>query len=213
MAIYTANVGTIGSLSGWVPDTPLSYVQPGSPSYWYDIQAVGSYASAYLEAIPAASSITSVDHYMEAYGAGGAEGVQAIIFLNGLQTNGATVRDAASWNFYQETLARPGGGAWTNADFYNSGNGFQIAVWHGNASGATVYCRLLQAKIEMNIASGGFAFLVGSLAGAALGLEEMSRLARAVYEKTNTLITPDEYMLAHADFIAHKWPSFFFMGA
>lgn len=62
-------------------------------------------------------------------------------------------------------------------------------------------------------ASGGFACLVGSLAGAALGLAEMAGLARALHRRTGTLITPDEYLAAWRDIRGHRRPMTFLLGA
>jgi len=67
-------------------------------------------------------------------------------------------------------------------------------------------------QVTWFLPSGGFAHLVASLVGAALGLHEMAALARACRRATGHLITPDEYAAAWRDIRHHPRPRTFVMG-
>lgn len=77
----------------------------------------------------------------------------------------------------------------------------------GSFPGEAVYCSWLKFAITHEMVSdGGFACLVGSLVGGALGLAEMAKLARYLYRKTGSIITPAEYEAAWRDIRSHRWP-------
>lgn len=77
----------------------------------------------------------------------------------------------------------------------------------GSFPGEAVFCSWIKFDVTHEMVSGGgFACLVGSLVGAALGLAEMAQLARVVYRNTRSLITPGEYEAAWRDIRGHRWP-------
>jgi len=87
-------------------------------------------------------------------------------------------------------------------------NGLEIGIRSlGSFPGEAVYCSWLKLDVTHEMVSdGGFACLVGSLVGGALGLAEMARLAHFVYRRTRSLITPAEYEAAWRDIRGHRWP-------
>lgn len=107
-------------------------------------------------------------------------------------------------------IARPGGGTWqpedlpTVEEYVTSGVG-------GGGNGSQVSTLWMPLDFEYN--QGGFACLVGAIAGAALGLAEMARLAREVHLRTRVLIKPDEYVAAWRDIRGHRRPVTFLLGA
>lgn len=117
-------------------------------------------------------------------------------------------------NTYTLTTDPSGGGAWTSARI----NAVECGVYgRGDFSAAPDfekdYCSWVKADVTHEIFAGGFACLVGSLAGAALGLAEMAGLARALRRKTRSLIEPKEYLTAWRDIREHRWPVSVQLGA
>lgn len=110
--------------------------------------------------------------------------------------------------YTDSNVPRPTGGTWTPADFPGGGAGIVMQFFANNAVSG-VYVDYAFLSVTYNPAGGGFAFLCGSLAGAALGLAEMAGLARAIHRKTRTLITPDEYREAWREIREYRHPRFF----
>lgn len=96
-----------------------------------------------------------------------------------------------------------GGSAWS-VDRVNSLEALGQSL--GLVPGEYLYLSWVKCDVTHEMVSeGGFACLVGSLVGAALGLAEMAQLARAVYRNTRSLITPAEYEAAWRDIRGHRW--------
>lgn len=96
-----------------------------------------------------------------------------------------------------------GGGSWT-VERVNALEALGQSL--GLVPGEYLYLSYVKADVTHSLDGGGFACLVGSLVGAALGLAEMAQLARAVYRNTRSLITPAEYEAAWRDIRGHRWP-------
>ncbi len=131
------------------------------------------------------------------------------IYLSGSTTNVelAVTATGTTMTGYFGPLARPGGGSWTVADV-NSLQSASTADKPSTVGGKTFFVYYYGLQVIYRVPSGGFAFLIGSLAGAALGLNEMAALARTVYRKTGTLIRPDEYSEAWRDVRDYRHPKF-----
>jgi len=131
------------------------------------------------------------------------------------RSNGTTYETAHSAfgnSYVTRTMTRTvdpnGGGAWTFARVNALEVGFK---GYGTFSAApdfeADFCSWLKVDVTHEMAGGGgFACLVGSLVGGALGLAEMAKLARYLYRKTGSLITPAEYEAAWRDIRGHRWP-------
>lgn len=101
-----------------------------------------------------------------------------------------------------------GGGSWTVARV----NSLEVLGESlGLVAGENLYLSWVKCDVTHGLAAGGFAFLVGSLLGAALGLQEMARLAKAAYARTGSLITPDEYRTAFEAIKYNRAPKFTFL--
>lgn len=102
---------------------------------------------------------------------------------------------------------RPGGGAaWIPSDLPSIQAGASFP--HG-ATFSEYRLSHLYLDVDFLPPAGGFACLVGSVVGAALGLVEMANLARDVYRRTRIRIRPAEYQAAWLDIRGHRWPKTF----
>lgn len=103
---------------------------------------------------------------------------------------------------------RPGTGAWIPGDL----TGIQAGATFPHGAVVSGY-RMSYLYLDLDYVppAGGFVCLVGSLAGAALGLAEMANLAKAVYARTRSLILPREYEIAWREIRAHRWAKTFDM--
>lgn len=129
------------------------------------------------------------------------------------RSNGTTykVAHSAFSNSYvtrtdTKTTDPNGGGSWTLARVNALEAGFD---GYGSFAGELDYCSWIKVDATHEVDGGGFACLVGSLVGAALGLAEMAHLARVVHARTRSLITPAEYVQAWRDIRGHRWPKTF----
>lgn len=180
--------------------------------------AVGSAAEQdwYVDPLPGyAGEISSVVHGMRAAGIGGVTNGQARprIRLGGNTVDGTLrVAPTSGWTNYSEALTRPGGGSFTVNDFPGGGAGCQVAAREGSGADANFGITYIHLDVTWSPAGNGFVCLVGSLAGAALGLAEMAGLARALHRRTGTLITPDEYLAAWRDIRGHRRPVTLLLG-
>lgn len=103
-----------------------------------------------------------------------------------------------------------GGGSWTVARV-NSLEALGESL--GLVPGEYLYLSYVKADVTHSLDGGGFACLVGSMVGAALGLSEMARLASYLRLSTRYMITPDEYRAAWIDIRSHRWPKTFQVAA
>lgn len=113
----------------------------------------------------------------------------------------------ASWTAVNyEWTTDPSGGGLTCEKVNSYGYGIEIGTdnTHFPSAGEMTWT----ATWAPDAGGFAFAFLVASLAGAALGLHELPGLAAAIYRRTGTLITPDEYREAWSDIRSARWPSF-----
>lgn len=140
---------------------------------------------------------------------GAGDGVRWNVYLSGARTrNGPSGVDIPVYADLGPTVtARPGGGSYTISDLPNLECEVEVPV---TTTVTTCDCTFLYLDIDGTLGSGGFAFLVGSLVGAALGLSEMAGLARVLYRQTRTRIYPNEYLEAWRDIREHRNPVFSF---
>lgn len=100
-----------------------------------------------------------------------------------------------TWTTFGPTAgARPGGGSYVPTDLVNNSNAFQVAVTAGDVTinnVSTMWMELDYAPVK-----GGFIAVFGSLVGAALGLHEMAKLAKYLFARDRTTLSPDEYLAA-----------------
>ena len=137
---------------------------------------------------------------------GGGDTFRWNVFLSGARTQNGTGGDVPAYTSFGPTVtARPGGGAYTLADLTNLEAEVEVPV---TTIVTTCDCTYLYLDIDGTMPSGGFAFLVASLVGSALGLSEMANLARHVYKQSGSLIRPAEYLEAWLDIRGHRHPSF-----
>lgn len=123
----------------------------------------------------------------------GATSFGAFARLNG--TDGtemtSTTGDSVWVNLTSAGIARPGGGSWTPTDIANAT--LQAGARSG-VSGLNTSLTSLWFALDYIPASGGYLAIVDGLIGAAIGLHEMARIAKVVFARTRTLITPEEYV-------------------
>lgn len=185
----------------------------GDTSYITSSGVAGEYHSAAFDALP--SHIVSVNSIQ--IGAvlkrisGGTVGAVGMYpgSVADFWTSIPTV--ATAYTLYQDSN-RAVNPATSNPWSISEANAVQAQVNNDNSSGSTVRCTMLFSDVDVLIHESGFACLVGGLVGAALGLAEMSGLARALYRRAGALITPEEYVSAWRDIRAHRYPVTFLLG-
>ena len=167
----------------------------------------------YVDALPAGvGAISLVEHKMRAASGSGAGQGTPRFRLGASTTDGTTRTPGGSWISYSESLARPGGSAYSAADFPGGGAGLQVvALWVGGSDEFAMTYMAIDVTWTPEV--GGFVCMVGSLVGAALGLAEMAKLAHTLHQLTRTLITPDEYEAAWRDIRGHRHRRTFLMAA
>lgn len=110
-------------------------------------------------------------------------------------TNGALgsdTRGGTIWiNQATASVGRPGGGSWGPYDIYDSS--LQLVINSGNG-GTGSYVTSVWMPLDYTPAPGGYLTLVSSLVGAAVGLQELHRLAHAAFALTHVRIRPHEYL-------------------
>lgn len=171
-------------------DYPTGYVRStagGGNSIWHRV------------ASPSAIAIKVNSIIVSARMIGNAVGNEANLFLhlNGSTTSESTISPVnnVSLTLYNGTTrtTKPGGGAWALTDF-----GASVAGGCG-VNHITLATSLdvdeMYYTANVDYASGGFAFLVASIVGAAIGMEHLAGLARYIQAHTyrRIRIRPEEY--------------------
>ena len=76
----------------------------------------------------------------------------------------------------------------------------------GSVSGRVT---MIYRRVDYHTAAGGLIFLLGSLAGAAVGLHELAGLASETFRRTRVLIRPDEYEALWRELREWRYPVHF----
>jgi len=103
----------------------------------------------------------------------------------------------------------PNGAAWTPALV----NGVRLGIRAIRPnSGNAVRCTYGYLSVTYVPASGGFAFLIGSLAAFGVSIAEMGAISACIDASRRVRIQPSEYAKAVQEFNSYKWPSYHFIG-
>ena len=116
------------------------------------------------------------------------------LFCRRSATNYAATSVVATGGYASYTAADLGGALIHASEFAT----IEYGVSQGTAT--TVFqCDLMSVTITYVISPGSFAFLVASLAGAAVGLAEMAGLSRAIYARERILLSADECVIMYRE--------------
>lgn len=203
--------GSVSNGSWGIGTNPTSINDASDASYLRETNGDSEFVSnfddlpSYAEIV---SSITAYMRYSRSSVSDSATANQFVRLSSNTTYQGAQSGGAISTVSFSP--ARPGGGSvYSPADINTMTGGVKAA---SGIPTEEVYVYDLWWDVEWYPGGGGFACLVGSLAGAALGLAEMAALAQALHRRTRTLITPDEYAAAWRDIRGHRWPMTLHMG-
>jgi len=203
---------TISTGAGWTGTFPTAINDASDLTSVYNTNGNSDFFMHFADLPVEAALVTSPISCSMRYSRSNSSAATLTQFIyNGAYTYG-TGHSGADTALSGETISpttAPGGLAWTPARV-NALQGGAVTASGISTEEAYVYDLWWTVTWEAN--QGGFAFLVGALAGAALGLAEMSELAAAVYRKTGSKIMSDEYREAWLDIKAYRHPSFCFLG-
>lgn len=132
----------------------------------------------------------------------------ADLYCRRSSTNYTSTVSVANGAYANYTAANLGGATIQASEFST----IEYGVAQNQAT-AIFQCDLMGLTITYTAGAGSMAFLVSSLAGAALGLAEMGRLARELYLRTGIWIHRDERLEAWGDIRGYRWPKTFVIGS
>lgn len=126
--------------------------------------AVAQRDSYYVDALPSSAvAVTQVDVWVRVRKNNGTNRAYGSWHLSGSDLNTTSFASAGGgWTTISETsIARPGGGSWTTADFPGGSAGAEVGLmdWQSDATGSSDITKG-SLTVTYTVAAGGFAFLL-----------------------------------------------------